>query len=145
MKDMNPKICIVEDDHFYAELIRTTLTNEGHQDVTHYSTGQDCLQNLNLGPDIIILDHTLGSMSGIHVLKEIKRTSPNVQVIFLSGQEEMSIAINALKLGALDYIEKTHKSSMVRLLVMIEKAKEARQQLADNHRLNAIKKWFLMQ
>ena len=144
MKNLSPKIFIVEDDNFYAELIRTTLANDSFENVHHFSSGEDCLYHLNQQPDIIILDHMLGSMSGIHVLKEIKRISPSVQVIFLSAQNEMSVAINALKFGAFDYIEKTHQSAMIRLLLMIEKTEELRTSLPQENRLESIKKWFLI-
>jgi FixJ family two-component response regulator len=46
----------------------------------------------------------MDNLNGIDVLKKIKRFDPNIPIVFLSGQKEISIAVNALKYGALDYI-----------------------------------------
>ena len=58
-------------------------------------------------PGIVLLDHSLsGQLSGLEVLKKIKSINPDIHVIFISAQEKMNIALQALKFGAFDYIIK---------------------------------------
>ena len=55
---------------------------------------------------VVLLDHNLGSMQGVDILKNIKSLNPNIQVIILSAQVKMRVAITSLKFGAYDYVEK---------------------------------------
>jgi hypothetical protein len=100
------KFFIVDDDIFCANMYEQNLRNMGCLDVTYYSNGSDCLQNLNQNPDIIFLDHNMNDLTGFEVLKKIKRTNPNIYVVMVSGQENIKTAVDALKYGAFDYIIK---------------------------------------
>ena len=104
----SPKIFIVEDDPFYQETIRNELLVSDYVFVEAYSNGQECIDNLNLNPDIILLDYNLGEdMNGIEVLKKIKKINPSIEVIMLSAQERMKVAVNSIQFGAFDYVIKT--------------------------------------
>ena len=104
----SPKIFIVEDDPFYQEIIRNELLVSDYVFVEAYSNGQECIDNLNLNPDIILLDYNLGEdMNGIEVLKKIKKINPSIEVIMLSAQERMKVALNSIQFGAFDYVIKT--------------------------------------
>ncbi|NQY10523.1 MAG: response regulator [Flavobacteriales bacterium] len=104
----SPKIFIVEDDPFYQEIIRNELLVSDYVFVEAYSNGQECIDNLNLNPDIILLDYNLGEdMNGIEVLKKIKKINPSIEVIMLSAQERMKVAVNSIQFGAFDYVIKT--------------------------------------
>jgi DNA-binding NtrC family response regulator len=61
---------------------------------------------MSKNPDIIIQDYLLEGMTGIEVLIKAKKTNPDVEFIFLSGQDSIDIAINSMKYGAYDYIVK---------------------------------------
>ncbi len=106
MKKLNKKIFIVEDDKFYAQLIQTYLFSLGFKDVLVYHSGKDCINSLDVNPDLVILDYTLGLENGIDVLIKIKESCTNTKVIMLSGQEFLSVSIKAYKYGVIDYIEK---------------------------------------
>jgi len=76
-----------------------------------FSTGEDCVKNLNQKPDVVILDYMLGSenektMNGIEVLENIRKKSPETAVIMLSGKANVEIVAEAMKRGAVDFIEK---------------------------------------
>lgn len=101
-----PKIFIVEDDAFYANLLKNEIVKNRLGKVESFSSGESFLENLFKMPDIVLLDYNLGSMEGVEVLKNIKAINPNIQVIFLSAQEKMNVAITSLKYGAYDYVEK---------------------------------------
>ncbi|MDG1333246.1 MAG: response regulator [Crocinitomicaceae bacterium] len=144
MKTINTSAFIVEDDRLYAEIIRSTLTNEGYKDIQIFGSGDDFLRHSNSKPDIVILDHMLGQMSGIHILRTIQEKMSDVKVIFLSAQEDMEVVVKALKLGAFDYIEKTDPNAMTRLVVMMKKAIRARDKSKKSKRVERLKGWFLI-
>lgn len=102
----SPKIFIVDDDIFCREIYEQHLKNVGYTDITSFDNGQDCINHLTEEPDIIFLDHRMEPLDGIEVLKKIKRFNPDIYLVLISGQEDMQVAINALKYGAFDYIIK---------------------------------------
>jgi DNA-binding NtrC family response regulator len=101
-----PKIFIVEDDAFYASLLKNEILKNRLGEVASFSNGESFMENLFKMPDIVLLDYNLGSMEGISILKKIKSINPNIQVIILSAQDKMRIAVTSLKYGAYDYVEK---------------------------------------
>ena len=105
MKNLQ-KIFIVEDDTFYAELLKNEIEKNRLGEVKSFSSGESFMNNLFKMPDIVLLDHNLGSMKGVDILKKIKSLNPNIQVIILSAQVKMKVAITSLKFGAYDYVEK---------------------------------------
>lgn len=102
-------IFLVDDDLFSLNIYRQGLENLGYNKVSLFLNGTICLNNLNKKPDIIFLDHNMDDLTGFEVLKKIKRYDPNVFVVIVSAQENMKIAVDALKYGAFDYIIKGDK------------------------------------
>jgi DNA-binding NtrC family response regulator len=100
------KIFIVEDDVWYSEVLEYLLKLNPEYEVYKYTAGQDCLDNLHLNPAIVTLDYSLEDMNGGEVLKRIKAHNPNINVVVISGQDDVSTAISLLKDGAYDYIVK---------------------------------------
>jgi DNA-binding NtrC family response regulator len=107
MQNQNPfKFFIVDDDVFCAKMHEQHLLSLNYSNIKCFSNGNDCLNNLNQNPDIIFLDYNIDGITGLEVLKEIKRYNPNIYVIMVSGQQNINIAVDALKYGAFDYIIK---------------------------------------
>jgi len=100
-----PFVFVVEDNEAYAQMIGFQLEQKRLQ-VEIYNSGEECLKNLYKNPDIIVLDYMLGTMDGIDVLKQVKGINPDIQVIFLSAQDDILVGINSLKYGAYDYVTK---------------------------------------
>lgn len=100
------RIFIVEDDLWYSEVLEYLLKLNPEYEVEKFTTGQECLDNLHRQPDIITLDYSLDDMNGGEVLKKIKAFNSNINVIIISGQEDVSTAISLLRDGAYDYIVK---------------------------------------
>lgn len=100
------KLFIVDDDALTANLYAQHLKNLGYNDVQLFDNGQDCLNALIEEPTIILLDHQMENLSGMEVLQKVKRFDPNIYVVFISGQEDIATAVDALKYGAFDYIIK---------------------------------------
>lgn len=122
-----PSIFIVEDDSFYGEIIKNELEQNDYTQIELHTSGEDCINNLYKMPNIVLLDYQLeGTYNGIEVLKKIKAFNPDIQVIMLSGQDQLEIAVNCLKYGAFDYVVKTDGAltQMISLLQKIEKWNE---------------------
>lgn len=103
-------IFIVEDDPAYMKFLNYVIgLNPDHQ-IKSFSNGLDVLNALHERPSIITLDYTLPDKSGEEILREIKDFDPNIPVIIVSGQEEIGIAVQLLKLGAYDYIIKDEET-----------------------------------
>lgn len=107
MQKAQPKIFVVEDNPVYQTLVLKQLENIS-QDIHVFSTGENFLAQLNHAPDLIILDYNLdGPFNGYDVLKELKKLSFASPVIFFSSNLEISVTSSILKLGVVEYIEKT--------------------------------------
>lgn len=102
----DPLIFIVEDNQVYNKLVVSYLKSKKFERIESFLTGEDCLNNIYKKPDIIIQDYLLDGINGIDVLKATKRVHPEVEFIFLSGQDSVDVAINTMKFGAYDYIVK---------------------------------------
>lgn len=100
------KIFVVEDDPFYGEMLKYHISLNPDYIVEKFETGKDCLNNLYKNPSVISLDYSLPDMSGLEVLKKAKEYNPEIPVIIVSGQEDVSTAVNLLKEGAYDYFVK---------------------------------------
>jgi len=102
----NPLIFVVEDNQMYNKLVVSYLKTNKFTNVESYLSGEEALNNMHKNPEIIIQDYLLEGMTGIETLIKAKKTNPNVEFIFLSGQDSIDIAINSMKYGAYDYIVK---------------------------------------
>jgi len=100
------KVFVVEDDPFYGEMLKYHISLNPDYIVEKYETGKEVLNNLYKNPSVISLDYSLPDMSGLEVLRKVKENNPNVPVIIVSGQEDVSTAVNLLKEGAYDYFVK---------------------------------------
>lgn len=100
------KIFLVEDDSFMGELLKHHLSLNPDYEISLFKSGKECLNNLHHKPDIISIDFGLPDMNGDILLKKIHDVNKNMPVIVISGQEEISVAVNFLKQGAKDYIIK---------------------------------------
>ncbi len=120
------KFFIVDDDVFFANMYEQYLKNINYSDIVYFDNGTDCLNNLNLDPDIIFLDHNMDDMTGFEVLKKIKRYNPNIYVVMISGQENIKTAVDALKYGAFDYVIKDSNvcDKLTQIITNIIKVKE---------------------
>lgn len=117
------KVFIVEDDAWYAEALQHFLSLNPDLKVEVFSTGEELLENLYKDPSIVTLDYSLPGIEGSQLLAKILEKKPNLQVIMLSGQEDVSTAVTLLKEGALDYIVKD-ENTQDRLWKLISHVKE---------------------
>ncbi len=109
-KTNTTKIFAVEDDPVYSKFLKYVLELNPDFEVELFKNGKDCLAQLHTSPKIITLDYSLPDLSGEETLRRIKATDPNIHVIIISGQENISTAVNLLKQGAYDYITKDEET-----------------------------------
>ena len=99
-------ILVVDDEQGIRTVLKDVLEDEGYQ----VSTAEDGFQALNIlktdSMDTVILDVRLPNMGGIDVLKAIKKDHPDLEVIIISGHASVNLAVQAVKIGAFDFLEK---------------------------------------
>lgn len=117
------KIFVVEDDKFYNKLIEHHLKLNPDFEVETFFNGQDVINRLSENPDIISLDFSLPDMTGHEVLASVRKYDPRIEVVVISGQDDISTAVKLLKEGAYDYITKD-ENIKERLLNTIFKIQE---------------------
>src|ERR1700676_4971607 len=109
------RILSIEDNPNDTELIKDLLETEGILcDITRVENQADFLASLKQGGvDLILADYSLPSFGGISALKLTMKACPDVPFIFVSGTLGEDVAIEALKIGATDYVLKTSLSRLV--------------------------------
>ncbi len=118
-------IFLVDDNELYLKSLEIQFREIDAPVIKTFLTGEACLMNMSLKPDIIILDYFLNTvnknaMDGLKTLVKIKDASPSTQVIMSSANENAEIAVNCLKFGAFDYIVK-NENTFVKLKQIIKK------------------------
>ena len=112
LKNLNLGICLVDDDVLCLNLYKQFLKQLGYTNIELFDNGLDCLESLEkLRPDVIFLDYNMEGLNGMDVLKKIKEFDKNIVVLFISGQEDIEVAINTMKHGAVDYLLKASLST----------------------------------
>ena len=100
-------ILIVEDDEQLRQILREVLLNDGQYQVTACESGEEALQRFKEQIfDIVLLDYKMPGISGLNVLQWMFEQKLETPVIMLTGAGSEIIAVEAMKLGAYDYIRK---------------------------------------
>jgi two-component system response regulator AtoC len=102
-----PYVAIVDDDSAFSNYLRTFLSLRGYE-TRSYSRGDELLAAVKLGdpPDIVLLDVMMPGMNGLETLRALKAAKPDMQAIMLSGREQAATIVEAVRLGAADYVVK---------------------------------------
>ncbi|MGH9881530.1 MAG: sigma-54-dependent transcriptional regulator, partial [Pyrinomonadaceae bacterium] len=104
---MNKRILIVDDEAHIRRMMRLTLETAGY-DVGEASDGSQALEKLgnNSSWDVVLLDQKMPGMEGLEVLREIKLRKLDTAVIMVTAFASIELAVEAMKLGATDFVRK---------------------------------------
>jgi two-component system response regulator FixJ len=117
---MGPCVLLVEDDDLVRGSTERLLERAGH-DVLSFTTGDELLETgVPPNAEVILLDMRLPGRNGIEVLRELNRNRIDVPVIVITGHADVPDAVEAMKLGAIDFIEKPF--SVEKLVDVVDRA-----------------------
>jgi DNA-binding NtrC family response regulator len=134
-EEIKPDILLVDDEVNFLNALSQRFEARGFK-VDAVTSGEEALEKVKgKNYNIVILDLVMPGMGGIEVLKNIKKIYPDLPVIILTGQGTTEKAVEAMKEGAMDYMEKpadidtlvkkTLEARHKRLALLAEKAKES--------------------
>ena len=121
---MAHEVLIVDDEVDIRVLASGILEDEGYQTREAADSSTALSSVATRQPNLVILDIWLqgSELDGLGILKEIKKNHSNIPVVMISGHSTIETAVQAIKLGAYDFIEKPFKAD--RLVLLVERAIE---------------------
>ena len=137
MNALSSRILIVDDEAPIRALLGEHLQQVGHE-VTLAATGYRALEILDSGEfDLVLTDVRMPGMTGLELLAEVIRAHPSVGVLMLTACEDLTLAVNAMRIGALDYILKPFRLSEITASVQ-EALDRRRNQLEQTQRMQLL-------
>jgi DNA-binding NtrC family response regulator len=132
---MKSRILIVDDEEDIRNILSDNLQFYGYE-VSTASDGGEVLEKVSeLSPDLVILDIQLPKMDGMEILSKLRQEYPQILVIMITAYATVQRAVEAMKQGAYDFIEKPFKPELVRMKV--EKALEKQNLVKENEYLRS--------
>ena len=111
---MGKKIMLVDDAAFMRMTIKNALTKAGYTDIVKAEDGQIAVETYEREhPDLVIMDITMPNMDGIQALQAIKTKDGGAKVIMCSAMGQEAMVVQAIQLGAMDFIVKPFKPDRV--------------------------------
>jgi len=117
-----PRVLLVDDEEKFLDVLSQRLGTRGIDAETSTSGEEALVKIKNKNFDAIVLDVMMPGIGGIETLKRIRKENPEVQIIMLTGRGSVDKAVEAMKEGAIDFLEKP--ADINTLLDKISKAKE---------------------
>lgn len=117
------KLFLVDDDAVFLKLLEIQFLVLANFEVHTFSSGEQCLSNINQKPDVVILDYHLdgidkNAINGLETLDCIKKFDDNIPVIMLSSQDKIDVAVQCMHHKAFDYVVKS-ETAFLRLQKII--------------------------
>ena len=138
MKKLGANVLLIDDEEQFLEVLGERLETRGLK-VNTVTSGEDALTLIDdENYDAIILDLAMPGIDGIETLKLLKEKNPELEIIMLTGHATVQKGIEAMKLGAEDFLEKPVDLSV--LLERISEAKNKRILILEKKSQEAIKK-----
>ncbi len=108
---MEKLVFFVDDDKMILNLLEYTIKNMQEFDVRTFQSGEECIKNLELHPDLIILDHVFkseghNSLNGLETLNEIRKINNEIPVVILTSNEDEELRQQFRNSGASGFIPK---------------------------------------
>lgn len=126
-------VLLVDDDDTFRRVLQSELSRRGY-DVTVAATGREAVDTAcRVSPDVVLLDLRLPDLDGLEVLRQLRERQLSLGVIVLTGHGTIDTAIQAIRLGAYDYLEKPCQIEKVELAI-----RKAREHVALMERRNVL-------
>jgi DNA-binding NarL/FixJ family response regulator len=108
---MDKLIFFVDDDKMMLNLMEYTFKCREGFEIKSYFSGEHCIKNLHLNPELIVLDYYLGSdeenaLTGLDTLRKINLMNSNIPVVILSREKDQETIAEFIKEGAMKYVVK---------------------------------------
>jgi DNA-binding NtrC family response regulator len=129
-----PSVLVVDDDESFRSLVSDRLSRTGHR-VAAAAGGEAALRLLD-GVEVAVVDLLMPGMDGLTLLKRIREVEPAVSVLMLTGHGTIDSAVEAMKLGASDYLQKP--CSLAEVELRIEQVWEKSRLRRENRQLRAV-------
>jgi DNA-binding NtrC family response regulator len=132
---MSEKVLLVDDEAEFVETLAERMRARGMEVATSTSAENAVTMAGDQDFDVIVLDLRMPGMDGIEALRELKKRRPELQVILLTGHATLATGIEAMKLGATDFLEKPAdvatltekiKKAQARKMILVEEETEER-------------------
>jgi DNA-binding NtrC family response regulator len=137
-EELKAKVLLVDDEEDFLKTLAERLETRG-MTVSTATSGEDAVNSAGKeGYDLIVLDLAMPGIDGLETLKRIKAKQPDAEIIMLSGQGSIKTSIEAMKLGAEDFIEKPVNIS--ELMDKISEAKDKRMLVLQSKSVKEIEK-----
>jgi FixJ family two-component response regulator len=132
MQGLDTKICIVDDDEAFRDSLRWLLESNGFQ-VEPFASAKEFLEFCKFGkPGCLVLDIRMPEMTGLELQEKLNKKGIRTPVIFVTGHGDIPMAVNAVKRGAMDFIEKPFNESDVLELIRNALVLDTQRREADN-------------
>ncbi|WP_101696806.1 response regulator [Clostridium minihomine] len=111
---MGKKIMLVDDAAFMRMMIKDTLQKNGYTEIVEAGNGEQALATYAAEkPDLILMDITMPVMDGLEALRRLREMDSSVKVVMCSAMGQETMVVDALKLGAKDFIVKPFKPDRI--------------------------------
>jgi len=135
------RILVVDDERMIRWSIQQALSKDGHS-VTAVETGEEAVaQASDEMPDLVFLDITLPGIDGVEVLRRLKAIEPSVSVVMVTATDDVKTAVEAMRLGAYDYVSKPFDLDRLRVIAQNALDRNELRQEVEFHRKESVKRY----
>jgi len=131
--DEKIRVAIVDDARFMRTLISSVLEEEGFETVAYGNPIEALNQLLEVPTDIILVDYEMPEMNGLEFIEKFKPKEKNVPTVMLTTETDVNLAVNAIRLGASDFLTKPFKKD--ELIHILRKVDRENKLIKENKRL----------
>ncbi len=134
------KILVVDDERMIRWSIQQALSKDGHS-VASVETGEEALaQAQDEMPDLVFLDISLPGINGIEVLRRLKEADPSVSVVMVTAADDVRTAVEAMRLGAYDYVGKPFDLDRLRVIAQNALERHILREEVEFHRKESVRR-----
>ena len=131
------QVFIVEDDDMHSLMMDYLLSKDTVAHIKKFKSGEECIDNLDKKPDVVILDYGLPGINGMQTLLQIKKHAPEIPVIIVTGNKDKDLEHDFYTAGVYDYIQKDNNafeqvSRLTNGILSIIATKEAKEEQRKN-------------